>query len=344
MSNHQSDDALDAYLWDPTAAPDEGVLAIETQLVSARFDPDVRPLLLPRSTSASRRFAGAYSWRRLAAAAVLLLVAGAALLEWRLTWPRGRAWRVESTSNGSASQLAVGETLRTAAAQTALVHVARIGTMRVARDSAVTLRMTQGGRHRLVLDRGTVHVRVWAPPASLAFRTAAGEVLDMGCEFDLSVDGATSHVRVTSGWVQLENDLGESLIPEGASASMTSTTRPGVPVFDDAPVLFREAVRAIETGMGAQADIARVAELARPRDMLTLLILVELRVAGREQLAARAAEISPPPSDVSIEAILRGETRLLWRWRETLPLPPTKSGWWLNWKDALPYWSDDSRR
>lgn len=343
MTNPQSDEHLDAYLWDPAAPAHEDVLAVEQRLASARYDPDLRPLSHASLTRPHRGFAGTYWWQALAAA-VVVLVAGASLLQWRLTWPRDRAWSIESTSNGSPERLGVGETLRTGSEQTATVRVARIGTMRVDRDSAVTLRMTQGNRHGLILDRGTVHVRVWAPPATLSFRTPAGEVLDMGCEFDLTVDALTSRVRVTSGWVQLENDLGESLVPEGASASMTATTRPGVPVFDDAAVPFEEAVRRIEAGRRGPRDLEQVTALARPRDMLTLLILIERGVGGREQLAARAAELVPPPPGVSIEAILKGETRLLWRWHDTLSLPPTKGGWWLNWKDALPSRSSDSRR
>lgn len=344
MSHHQSDDRLDAYLWDPAAPPDEGVLAIEKRLAPARFDPYVRPLSHDRSARTHATLPGMHWWRGLAAAAVVLLVAGAALLEWRWTWPEGRAWRVESAAAGSPDRLAVGETLQTAPTQTAVVRIARIGTMQVARDTAVTLRMTEGNRHRLLLDRGAVHVRVWAPPSSVAFQTAAGQVFDMGCEFDLRVDGPASYVRVTSGWVQLENDLGESLVPEGASASMTRTTRPGVPVFDDAPGPFRDAVRAIEAGRGGQHDVESMVELARPRDVLTLLILIEIGVAGRDQLAARAAALAPPPQDVSVEAIVRGETKLLWRWRNTLPLPPVKGGWWMNWRDALPFRSGAPRR
>ncbi|MBA2303401.1 MAG: hypothetical protein H0W08_12285 [Acidobacteria bacterium] len=337
MTHHESDDRLDAYLWDPTAPRDEGVVAMEKRLEPARFDPGVRPLSYARAERARITILGGVWWRGLAAAAVLLLVAGTGLLSWRMTWPEGRPWQIESASEGSPELLAVGETLQTASAQTAMVRIARIGTMQVGRDSAVTLRMTQSNRHRLALDRGTVHVRVWAPPFSLAFRTPAGEVYDMGCEFDLSVDGPTSHVRVTSGWVQLENDLGESLVPAGASSTMTSTTFPGVPVFDDAADSFRDAVRALEAGRGGQPGAERIAQLARPRDMLTLLTLIELDVAGRAQLASRAVALSSPPEDVSVERILRGEKEMLWRWRETLPLPPEKGGWWMNWKDALPH-------
>ena len=44
---------LQDYLWDPDAAPDPDVAALERQLSSLRFDPDARPLVLPRRAARS---------------------------------------------------------------------------------------------------------------------------------------------------------------------------------------------------------------------------------------------------------------------------------------------------
>jgi hypothetical protein len=71
--------------------------------------------------------------------------------------------------------------------------------------------------------------------------------------------------------------------------------------------------------------------------MLTMLLLVERRSAGADRIAFRAAELSPPPRDVTVGQVLRGDRNALWRWRDTLPLPPPK-GWLRNWQDALPQW------
>jgi hypothetical protein len=213
--------------------------------------------------------------------------------------------------------------------------------MRVGGGSTVTLRETGSNRHRLTLERGSVHVRVWAPPFSIVFRTPAGDVADLGCEFYLEVDGPTTRVRVTSGWVQLENRFAEMLIPEGASSAMASNRRPGVPVFDDAAAGFAEAVRSLEDGPGVSTDVVdRVAALARPRDVLTLLHLAH-RGLARPRLVERAAELWPPPDETIVNRALQGDDSALWQWRETLQLPPTKGGWWLNWRDGLPKWLSD---
>jgi ferric-dicitrate binding protein FerR (iron transport regulator) len=200
----------------------------------------------------------------------------------------------------------------------------------------VTLRETRSNRHRLTLERGSVEVRVWAPPLSVVFQTPAGRVADVGCAFDLSVEGAITRVRVTSGWVQLNNPSGEVLIPAGSSSQMMVDRHPGSPVYDDAVAGFREAVRQLEAnpeGTGEAAD--RVAELARPRDVLTLLSLVQRRIA-RDRLVERAAELWPPPDPETVSRVLQGDRQALWRWHDTLELPRVKTGWWRNWRDGLP--------
>lgn len=69
----------------------------------------------------------------------------------------------------------------------------------------LTLSDTRSRHHRLLMTRGTIDVRVWAPPGAVALHTPAGDVIDLGCVFRLVVDGAGSHVRVETGWVQLDN-------------------------------------------------------------------------------------------------------------------------------------------
>ncbi len=324
------DDLVDTYLWDPATAP-----APEVQLVERRLAP-------LRLTADLRRGAGRRTRRRwplvLAAAAVVLVALGATLWTWRLSWPESRAWAMTATSASAPERLAVGAPLELDAAERADVAIARIGTMFVGGDARVTLLSTQGTRHRLALDRGTVRVRVWAPPSSVVFRTPAGEVIDLGCEFELTADADRTRVRVLSGWVQIENTIAEALIPAGASGEMRIGAPPAIPVFDDAPAALAAGVRAIERGEGdAAGHAAAIAAAARPRDVYTLLMIVDRGLPGRERLAARAAELLPPPDGVTVNGVLRGDRDALWQWRDTLLLPPAKS-WLRNWRDALPAW------
>jgi ferric-dicitrate binding protein FerR (iron transport regulator) len=343
--NHQPDDRLDAYLWDPTATPDPSVVAIERRLRPAQFDPLSHPLaddpahvdrsFVRRRTLRSR-------WLPVAAAASLLIIAGIGFSAWRWTWPEGRAWAVR-TPAGSQDTLRVGTTLETDAADRAFVSVARIGTMQVGGNTTLRLRSTASNRHRLVMQEGTVRVRVWAPPFSVSFRTPAGEVSDLGCEFELTVDGQSSRVQVTSGWVQLENLLGETLVPAGAASVMTTATRPAVPVFVDAPPGFLEAVRAHEQSPSDPEPLDRIIDLARPRDAYTLLQLIQRRSPAARQLSERAAQLFAPPAGVDPARVAAGDVRGLDRWITALPLPSPKGTWLWNWRDALPWFSRESR-
>ncbi|HXG72328.1 MAG TPA: hypothetical protein VNJ04_17120 [Gemmatimonadaceae bacterium] len=334
----------DAYLWDPGAKPSAEVQAVERRLAPARFDAARRPLMLPTPTRAHRR---AYSRPLLALAATLaLLVAGAsAFWSWRWSWPAGGAWpltieRDSSPGKSVTSQLRLDQRLQLDSTASARVTIARIGTMRVGPGSVLTVAETSSRRHRVVLDRGTANVRVWAPPGRFALRTPAGDVIDLGCIFDLSVDAdGASRVRVDTGWVQIVNDWGESLVPAGASSVMTAATRPGVPIYDDATPAFATGVRAIERGAGdavRSGMIDVVVRTARTRDVLTLLMLATASpVSARRPIIERAAQLFPPPPTVSVNAITDGDNDQLWRWYASLDLPPSK-GWWLNWRDALP--------
>ncbi len=331
-------------LWDPAAGGHGAVDAIESRLRPLRVDPVLTPLdaarLGPRAPSASdiaappRRRVRPFVW---AVAAGLLLAAGAAGLVLRqLSWADGRPWPILATDGGAVPSapddaLRVGRPLTTPAAAGAMVRVARIGAMQVHPSSDLSLRTTGNGRHRLELRRGGLDVQVWAPPGTFAVATPAGEVVDAGCAFVLEVADGLTTVRVTSGWVQLRNGHGESLVPQGASSEMAEGRAPRVAVFDDGDEAFRAGVRAFESG--ATADL-RFVERARARDVYTLLMLMpEATPEARLRLATRAAALSPPPPTASIAAVVAGDTAALWRWQEGLGLPPPKA-WWLKWREA----------
>lgn len=216
--------------------------------------------------------------------------------------------------------------------------------MQVGGGSSVTLRSTSSNRHRLVMQEGLVRVSVWAPPSSVAFRTPAGEVIDMGCEFELSVTRDTSQVRVSSGWVQLDNLYGETLVPAGASSLMTAHVRPAVAVYDDASSAFREAVRAHESDPSDPLAVQRIVQLARTRDVLTLLQLARLRTAAIDRFVARASELFPPPDPADRARALAGDGIAIDRWKSALPLPRPKQSWLWNWRDGFSFKAQPSSR
>jgi ferric-dicitrate binding protein FerR (iron transport regulator) len=327
----------DEYLWDRSGPIDPAVADLEARLAPLRFDRASHPLVLPRPRRRLPRalvVAGAI--------AASLLVAAGAWYEWRFDWTRDRAWRVTvepAVSGGSSTtaSLAVGKSLQTIApASPARIDIARVGVMDAAAGTDLMISSTDAHRHRVRLDRGTVDVRLWAPPSVVAFRTPAGDVIDLGCVFQLAVDDGVTRLDVRTGWVQLGNSYGESLVPAGASSVMRAGSRPSVPVYDDAPPAFAGAVRAFEIDDPTGAALSSIVATSRPRDVLTVLMLAARRSGPvRATLVARAAVLAPPPATANIAAIFGGDNDALWRWIDSLPLPPVKS-WWRNWRDALP--------
>jgi hypothetical protein len=336
------DERREQYLWDPTAPPVPDVRALEERLASARFDPRRRPLALPPLTS---RGMGRFKTAALAAAAVAAIAIGlAGYWSWRWSWTAGASWAAEiddpATRSTVKTALAVDRPLQLARTSSARVEIARIGTMSVSPGSAVTLAETTSSRHRVQLDRGSVSVRIWAPPGLFALRTPAGIIRDLGCIFDLTVDAeGTSRVRVDTGWVQMDNDFGQSLVPAGAVGEMRRLAPPGVPIYLDASDVFAAAVRAAQAGGDAaeRRKLDTIVRTARQRDVLTLLMLAEPSAADvKRVLLDRAAHLWPPPSGVSVDAIVAGDRAQLWKWHGALDLPALKN-WWRNWRDALPW-------
>jgi hypothetical protein len=328
------------YLWDRSGPIDPVVADLERRLSPLGFDPGRQPLV---SRPARRRLVRALVFTGAIAAAVLL-VTGLFVYRWRLDWPANRAWSVATqTAAGQPSppaQLAVGQSLEVAPSTSARIDVARLGTIDASPGTVLTLTSTDAQRHRVSMTRGSVSVRLWAPPGAVAIQTPAGNVRDLGCIFQLVVDDqGSARLSVETGWVQIDNRYGESLIPAGASSTMRADRRPLVPIYDDASSAFLTSVRALEradTDETRRAYVGTIGIAARPRDVLTLLMLA-VRLPGgdiRSALVDRAGALSPPPADVTLDAA-RADDAALWRWREALPLPPIKS-WWRNWRDGLP--------
>jgi hypothetical protein len=326
------------YLWDRSGPVDPAVADLERRLAPLAYDAAGKPLALPRPRARRLRIvvlAGTI-------AASLIVAAGFWFYHWRLEWPADRAWTMllRSTGETATAQLEVGQPLAVPSPTSARIDVARLGTIDASAGTELTLASTDSQHHRVQMTKGTVDVRLWAPPGAVAFRTPAGDVIDLGCFFQLSVDAdGVAHLTVRSGWVELDNAFGESLVPAGASSLMQSDRRPFVPVVDDAAPAFSSSVRAIERADDVAAQLPHIATItryARERDVVTLLMLAaRLDGPARGQLLDAAAKISPPPASIDMKAAAAADNIAIWKWIDALALPPVK-GWWRNWRDAFP--------
>lgn len=266
--------------------------------------------------------------RALAAAlafACVALVAGGVWFYERSTRP---AWdvsrvegepRIDSDRIGARGRLGVGEWLETDAASRAEIAVANIGEVEVEPNTRVRLVATRMSEHRLELQRGTLHARIWAPPRLFFVNTPSAVAADLGCAYTLEVDDAgRSLLHVTSGYVALEAGERESIVPAGAACFTKPGTGPGTPFFEDASEEFVESLSKLDFE-DDHASLDALLDGARPRDTLTLWHLLA-RVSGgeRERVYKHLAALAPPPEGVTREGVLRLDRAMLDAWKNQL--------------------------
>jgi hypothetical protein len=337
-------DPQNDYLWDKRGQPDPSVEQLEEFLSPLRYEP--KPLVPAPEKSTSRR---RWNWFLIPlAAAAAIVVLGLAINLWRLHWTTDSPWQVHAlagkpsigaTPFSGDTRLGVGETIETDANSRAEVQVARIGTIEVEPSTQLELVETQSHRHTVRLEVGKISARLWAPPFSLYTETPSASTQDLGCAYTLEVapDGS-GLMKVTTGWISVEAEGYQTLIPAGAQAESQKGHPPGAPYFDDATPQFKAALRAINFG-NLDADsytdnLLTLLHESRQQDVITLLSLLQRADSDRGALYDRIAQLDPPPPGVTKQGIINRDPGMIETWSQTLHLPGVKT-WWLDWHDGL---------
>ena len=197
------------------------------------------------------------------------------------------------------------------------IGAVEVGKVEIGPGSRVRIVSSRAGDEHFSLERGIIHAMIWAAPGRFSVETPAATAVDLGCSYSLEVDPQGNGVlRVTSGWVGVEHDGLESLVPRGAVCVMREGRGPGTPRFDDATSAFAEAVDAMDAiELGASTVLSPttldtlLAE-ARPRDAMTLWhLLGRVDPATRGRIVDRLAGLAPPPPGVD-RARLRAADRV----------------------------------
>ena len=332
------DDIRDDYLWDRSGPPDDEIVRLETVLGTLRHRDGIPLDALP---ARPRRWRYAFA----AAAAALCVMAGAA--GWVLVGTQSGWWVqrlagtpvVDGVAFGNDGRLRPGEWLVTDAAAVARLAIGRIGQVVVEPNSRVQIVNSRGREHRIELERGTIHARIWAPPKFFFVNTPSAVAVDLGCVYTLAVDeGGTGLLRVTQGWVALEHDGRASYIPEGAMCLTKPGAGPGTPRYEDAPAGYAPSLDILDFGgldhPQRASAFALVISQARRRDALTLWHMLSRGTPGeRSRVFDELSRLSPPPRGVTREACLAGDRRALDRWWDSLGID--NSSWWKLWKKKL---------
>jgi len=211
----------------------------------------------------------------------------------------------------SAGTLPVGAWLETHDHTVAALKVADIGELTVFGDSKLRVVATNATTQHLELARGHVHARVSAPPRLFVVDTPAATAVDLGCQYDLTVDEhGRTHLRVTVGAVSLEDKHGVVYVPATFEVAMTPGAL-GTPTSIDAPPDLQDAVSSFDRGGPAASLIAA----ATSRDRVTLWNAINRRTgADRAALVAKLESLAPLPDPALHAKVLAGEADAMDIW------------------------------
>jgi ferric-dicitrate binding protein FerR (iron transport regulator) len=318
------------YLWDRSEPVDPEIRDLEETLAPLRFKPGNPPAMRRSFRPGLRTYA---------AIAASIALAVAAWWVWPGTTGQATPWKIadvdgtvqigRATARTSAV-LKTGQEIRTGASSHAILEADDFGRVELQSGSELRMIESRDARQRFELNRGRIHALIWAPPSRFAVETGSARAIDLGCQYDLSVDEkGDGYLSVETGWVAFQFKQRESFIPAGAACHTARRQGPGLPFFEDASPAFREAVREYDVA-GSHAALDRILAQARPRDGLTLWhLLTRVPDDERAMVFDRFSELVP------LAKVDR--TRVLARDREALDLCWNALGldsaeWWRDWK------------
>jgi hypothetical protein len=230
------------------------------------------------------------------------------------------------------SILRPGEWLVTDERSTARLNVGHIGKATLGPASRLQLARAGTSEHRLVLERGELRARIWAPPRFFLVETPSATAVDLGCIYTLTVDSlGNGLLSVESGEVELTRGRATVLVPAGNAAALRWDQGPGLPVPTRATASFRRHVAAFDADATDSTQLAALLLAADSTHTITLWHLLD-RVAEPERklVIARLAQLAPLPQRVSLEQVQRADARALHAWRATMA-----PGWS---SESVPVW------
>jgi hypothetical protein len=197
-----------------------------------------------------------------------------------------------------------------------------VGEVSIEPNSQLRLTTAQSTDHTLELKRGTMSAFIWAPPRLFFVDTPAARAVDLGCAYTMTVaDSGDGELHVTLGYVALEYQGREALIPARAKCVTRRGYGPGTPFADDAPAALRAALERFDFGRGATAAaaLADVLTQARSEDAVTLWhLLARTSGARRVQVFEKLVHDHPLPGGVTREGILDGDSTMRHAWGREL--------------------------
>ena len=326
------------YLWDGSGEPDPELQKLEAALGQFRTKAEAPAFSMDVQTAngkSAERFWFAWRMPRFLAAAALgaAAVAAAAMLFVRVApVANGSGWdvaRLEGTplvgaaaveKSSAKAKLRVGELLVTDGASRASVQVGKIGELYVDPGSRVRLVESGSNRKRILVELGTIHAAIWAPPGEFVVDTPSATAVDLGCAYTLTVaEDGSGELRTTLGWVGFHTNGRDAFIPAGAMCLTRPKEGPGTPYFEDASEEFKTAVHALDfsgaIGVEREKALKTVLAEARRDDAFTLWhLLARVNEKERVRVYDRMADVVRAPKGTTREGTLRLEPKMMDLW------------------------------
>ncbi|MEO7659993.1 MAG: FecR domain-containing protein [Pyrinomonadaceae bacterium] len=216
------------------------------------------------------------------------------------------------------NELAVGDYLETNSTSQARIRIADIGNVEIRPNSRIKLVGTTPREHRLSLERGVLHAQISAPPRLFIVDTPSAVAVDLGCEYTLEVDKAgNSRLEVTSGFVALERDGRESIVPAGAVCLTRKGKGLGTPFSALTTDAFRSALNQFDFSGGGSRAVQSMLASSSSADTVSLWhLLSRVEKTDRAAVYDALSEYVKPPSEVTRDGILRLDRKMLSAWRE----------------------------
>lgn len=228
--------------------------------------------------------------------------------------------KIGSERIGENGKLRVGDWLETDNTSRARIDVGLIGEVEVEPNSKLRLLQAQTTDHRVELQKGTIHARIWAPPRLFFVETPSATAIDLGCAYTLTVsENGAGLLKVSAGYVALNRDGKESIVPAGAACETRPGVGPGTPFRLSAKEDFRQALSHFDFEQGGAETLSSILSKARKEDGITLWHLLS-QTSGTEKVTVYetlASFIQPPPG-VTCDGILQDDKRMMAQWAENI--------------------------
>lgn len=202
----------------------------------------------------------------------------------------------------------IGERLFTDSESRARLKAESIGEIDVEPESEIQIKETKSFEYRLVLSKGKINARTWSAPKLFSIKTPTAEIKDLGCLYDVFVDGnSTTRLNVKSGWVLMESGNKKSLLPEGTTCFSDRLNGLGTPFYSCASETFRSVLRKLDFEKGNRQELEILLSESRKRDLITLFhLLKNLDQESRVMIFDKIKALHDVSTNISREEVLAG--------------------------------------